>query len=379
MGVIGCIFGYMLCMMFDITSIIITSDLLKRIARIDEFKGAWRSLGTLAPDRLSALRRIATIESIASSTRIEGSKLSDREVESLLTQLQVTSFATRDEQEVAGYAAVMELVFSSWQHIPFTENHIKQLHRDLLKYSEKDLRHRAKYKITPNSVAAFDSQGKQIGIIFETVSPFDTPQRMAELMEWITAERTADKVHPLIIIAIWNVIFLEIHPFQDGNGRLSRILTTLLMLQSGYGFVPYSSLESVIEQNKDAYYLALRRTQSTIRQPSPDWQPWIDFFVQSVTTQVRNLEAKLEVERIVLAELPALSLTIIDFARNHGRVTMAQAIRLTGASRNTLKMHFRSLQAKGTLVQRGRARGTWYELGETTLSTAALSKTTLSK
>ena len=365
--------------MFDITSIVITSDQLKRIARIDEFKGAWRSLGTLAPDRLSALRRIATIESIASSTRIEGSKLSDREVESLLTQLQVTSFATRDEQEVAGYAAVMELVFSSWQHIPFTENHIKQLHRDLLKYSEKDSRHRAKYKITPNSVAAFDSQGKQIGIIFETVSPFDTPQRMAELMEWITAERTADKVHPLIIIAIWNVIFLEIHPFQDGNGRLSRILTTLLMLQSGYAFVPYSSLESVIEQNKDAYYLALRRTQSTIRQPSPDWQPWIDFFVQSVTTQVGNLEAKLEVERIVLAELPALSLTIIDFARNHGRVTMAQAIRLTGASRNTLKMHFRSLQAKGTLVQRGRARGTWYELGETTLSTTALSKTTLSK
>jgi Fic family protein len=146
------------------------------------------------------------------------------------------------------------------------------------------------------------------------------------------------------------------------------------MLQSGYGFVPYSSLESVIEQNKDAYYLALRRTQSTIRQPSPDWQPWIDFFVQSVTTQVRNLEAKLEVERIVLAELPALSLTIIDFARNHGRVTMAQAIRLTRASRNTLKMHFRSLQAKGILVQRGRARGAWYELGETALSTAALSK-----
>ena len=367
MVVIGSFFGCIIERMFDIDSILIKADQLKRIARIDEFKGAWRSLGTLAPDRLNALRRIATIESIASSTRIEGSKLTDREVESLFTQLQVTSFATRDEQEVAGYAAVMELVFSSWQHIPFTENHIKQLHRDLLKYSEKDSRHRANYKTTSNSVAGFDSQGKQIGIIFETTSPFDTPRRMEELMAWISAERTAGKLHPLIIIAIWNVIFLEIHPFQDGNGRLSRILTMLLMLQAGYAFVPYSSLESVIERNKDAYYLALRRTQLTIRDPSPDWHSWIDFFVQSVSTQVGNLEAKLEVERIVLAPLPALSLAIIEFARNHGRVTRAQAIRLTGSSRNTLKLHFRSLRANGTLVQRGRARGAWYELGQTPL------------
>jgi len=356
--------------MIDVGSIISTAAQLKLVARIDEFRGSWRSLGTLAPDRLISLRRVATIESIASSTRIEGSKLTDREVEALLSQLHVTSFATRDEQEVAGYATVMELVFSSWQHIPFTENHIKQLHRDLLKYSEKDARHRARYKTTPNSVVAFDAQGKQIGVIFETATPFETPLRMRELMEWVTDERAADKVHPLFIIAIWNVIFLEIHPFQDGNGRLSRILTTLLMLQAGYAFVPYSSLESVIERNKDEYYLALRRTQMTIRSRSPDWHPWIDFFLRSVATQVGNLETKLDVERIVLAALPAHSLAIVDFARNHGRVTMAEAIRLTGASRNTLKMHFRSLAASGTLVPRGRARGAWYELGETLLTTS---------
>lgn len=153
----------------------ITPEVLALIAEIDEFKGAWRALGTLAPERLSALRRVATIESIGSSTRIEGSKLSDREVERLLSKLDIKTFASRDEQEVAGYAAVMETAFRSWADIPLTENHIKQLHRDLLAYSEKDGWHRGNYKTSANSVAAFDETGKQIGIVFETASPFDTP------------------------------------------------------------------------------------------------------------------------------------------------------------------------------------------------------------
>jgi len=279
----------------------ITPEILTLIARIDEFKGAWRALGTLAPDRLSALRRVATIESIGSSTRIEGSKLSDREVELLLSNLEIKSFATRDEQEVAGYAELMDLVFSSWQDIPFTENHIKQLHQILLRYSEKDTWHRGNYKTHSNSVAAFDETGAQIGIVFETASPFDTPRLMTELVAWVNQERETARLHPLLIIALCVVVFLEIHPFQDGNGRLSRVLTTLLLLQTGYAYVPYSSLESVIEQSKEAYYLALRQTQGTIRTESPNWQPWLVFFLRSLAEQVRRLEKKVERERIVLA------------------------------------------------------------------------------
>src|SRR3989339_1831493 len=160
--------GVVLGAMIQSSTIHITPEILTLIARIDEFKGAWRALGTLAPDRLSALRRVATIESIGSSTRIEGSKLSDREVERLLSNLQIKNFTSRDEQEVAGYAEVMELVFSSWQDITFTENHIKQLHQNLLVYSEKDAWHRGNYKTTSNSVAAFDENGTQIGIVFQT-------------------------------------------------------------------------------------------------------------------------------------------------------------------------------------------------------------------
>ena len=340
----------------------ITPEILNLIARIDEFKGAWRALGTLAPERLSALRRVATIESIGSSTRIEGSKLTDREVERLLSNLAIQSFDTRDEQEAAGYAELMDLVFSSWQDIPFNENHIKQLHQILLSHSEKNARHRGQYKTNSNSVAAFDESGTQIGIVFETATPFDTPRLMAELALWVNDEREAGALHPLLIIAIFVVVFLEIHPFQDGNGRLSRVLTTLLLIQAGYAYVPYSSLESVIELNKEAYYLALRQTQGTIRTDAPNWQPWLVFFLRALAEQVRRLEKKVEREKIVLAALPGLSLRIVEFAREHGRVTMMDAIKLTGVSRNTLKQHFRALTERNHLELRGSGRGVWYGL-----------------
>ena len=347
--------------MLNADSLQITPSILGLIARIDEFKGAWRALGALAPERLIALRRVATIESIGSSTRIEGSKLTDREIERLLSNLAITSFETRDEQEVAGYAELMEIVFDSWPNIPFDENHIKQLHQILLRHSEKDTRHRGHYKTNSNSVA-FDESGRQIGVVFETASPFDTPRFMSELVEWVNQERNKATLHPLLVIGIFVVVFLEIHPFQDGNGRLSRALTTLLLLQAGYAYVPFSSLESVIELNKEAYYLALRQTQGTIRTPTPNWQPWIEFFLHSLTEQMRRLEKKVEREHAVLATLPTLSLQIVEFAREHGRISIGEAITLTGAGRNTLKPHFKNLVERGHLVQQGKGRGTWYSL-----------------
>lgn len=348
--------------MLKTDTIQITPDLLSLISEIDEFKGAWRALGTLAPERLKALRHVATIESIGSSTRIEGSKLTDREVERLLANLEIQKFSTRDEQEVAGYAQVMETVFQAWGDIPFTENHIKQLHRDLLRHSDKDERHRGEYKTLRNDVGAFDADGKMIGIVFETATPFDTPRKMQELIAWLNEARELGRIHPLLIVAVFIVVFLEIHPFQDGNGRLSRILTTLLLLQAGYAYVPYSSLESVIENSKEAYYLALHQTQGTIRSDAPNWQPWLGFFLGALQQQKRRLATKVEREKLVMATLPELAVQIIDHARQHGRVTMADMIRITGASRNTLKEHFRRLQKQGHLVRHGTGKGSWYAL-----------------
>ncbi|MEI2812325.1 MAG: DUF977 family protein [Burkholderiaceae bacterium] len=349
--------------MFNIKSITITPEILGMISRIDEFKGSWRALGTLAPERLKALRHVATIESIGSSTRIEGSKLTNSQVEALLAKLEIQSFETRDEQEVAGYANVMELLFSSWESIPFNENHITQLHRDLLAHSTKDERHRGKYKTHSNTVAAFDAEGKQVAVVFETATPFDTPRLMQELVEWVRYMRSTESLHPLLIVAVFVVVFLEIHPFQDGNGRLSRVLTTLLLLQAGYAYVPYSSLESVIEQNKQAYYVALRQTQGTIRTEEPNWQSWITFFLSSLCSQIKNLEEKMANEHLLLATLPAIAVQLIDLARKQGRITLIHAVELTGANRNTIRANLKKLVADGHLKQHGiTGRGVWYGL-----------------
>ncbi|MCE2984389.1 MAG: Fic family protein [Burkholderiales bacterium] len=348
--------------MMQTDSIQITPELLALITEVDEFKGAWRALGTLAPERLKALRHVATIESIGSSTRIEGSKLTDREVERLLANLEIKRFSSRDEQEVAGYAEVMETVFHAWADIPITENYIKQLHRDLLRHSEKDERHRGEYKTLRNDVGAFDAAGKLIGIVFETATPFDTPRRMTELVKWLNDARELKRIHPLLIVAVFIVTFLEIHPFQDGNGRLSRILTTLLLLQAGYAYVPYSSLESVIENSKEGYYLALRQTQGTIRTETPNWQPWLIFFIRALQQQKRRLAVKVEREKNTLAALPELAVKILDYVRDNGRVTTRDMVRETGASPNTLKATFTSLVEKGLLVRHGGGRSTWYAL-----------------
>ncbi len=342
------------------TSLIITPQMLSLIAEIDEFKGAWRALGTLAPDRLSALRRVATIESIGSSTRIEGSKLSDGDVERLLSNIEIRSFATRDEQEVAGYAEAMETVFASFAEITPTENHIKQLHRDLLAHSSKDARHRGAYKTHSNHVSAFDAQGKEIGVVFETATPFNTPGLMVELVEWLNVTLDQKQLHPLLAIAIFTVVFLEIHPFQDGNGRLSRVLTTLLLLRSGYAYVPYSSLESIIEASKEGYYLALRRTQGSIRSDAPAWEPWIGYFLQSLRQQKNRLEAKISHEHLVVGRLPELSVRILEMAKADGRITNSQVAEVTGANRNTVKKHLQTLVLARHLVQHGSGKGTWY-------------------
>jgi len=243
--------------------LIITNEILQLVAEIEEFKGSWKALGTLAPERLVVLKRIATIESIASSTRIEGVKLSDRQVEQLLSNLDTKTLRNRDEEEVAGYSEVMQIIFESSEIISITENYIKQLHSILLRYSSKDQRHRGNYKTLDNNVEAFDADGKRLGIVFETATPFETPRLMEDLVFWTRDTLDQNQLHPLIVIAIFVVKFLAIHPFQDGNGRLSRILTTFLLLKTGYNYVPYSSLETIIEQNKESYYLALRRTQQS--------------------------------------------------------------------------------------------------------------------
>ena len=260
---------------------------------------------------------------------------------------------------MAGYAEVMDTVFENYAAIPLTENHLKQLHTTLLRHASKDERHRGEYKKLPNHVEAFGPAGERLGVIFATASPFETPLRMQELVVW-TREALADASwHPLLVIGLFVVEFLAIHPFQDGNGRLSRVLTTLLLLHAGYSYVPFSSLESIVEQNKDGYYLALRRTQGTLQNDAPDWEPWLLFFLRALRAQKDRLAAKL-VRDPRLEGLHPDALAILEYVRAEGRMTTGRAEKLTNAPRPTVKTRLTELVKRGLLVRHGRGRGAWY-------------------
>ena len=258
----------------------------------------------------------------------------------------------------------MDTVFESFEHIPVTENHIRQLHRTLLQFSSKDERHRGDYKTLDNHVAAFDAKGNQLGIVFETASPFETPFAMKRLIEWMEEADRDGVLHPLLITGILVVWFLAIHPFQDGNGRLSRVLTTLLLLRHGYSYVPYASLESVIEENKEFYYKALRRTQSTLRGKRVEWDAWLLFFLRCLVRQKDNLNAKIQIEQKRVEASSPLAASIMRLLDDADSLTLAEAVKATAANRNTLKAKMSELVDAGMLTRHGRGRGVYYTKGQ---------------
>jgi Fic family protein len=257
----------------------------------------------------------------------------------------------------------MDIIFQSYEEMRLTENHIKQLHQILLKHSHKDERHRGAYKTLDNHVVAYDADGIEIGIVFETSTPFNTPRKMEDLVHWVNKAITEESMHPLLIVAIFIVVFLAIHPFQDGNGRLSRIITTLMLLRAGYAYVPYSSMERVVEDNKDLYYKALRRTQTTLKNEKPDWESWIGFFLRCLKKQKDVLAKRLQQETIISQDdsnLPELSLKILALLNEHSRLTIAQIVEHTGAVQSTLKVRLRELVNAERIKRHGKARATWY-------------------
>jgi len=336
-----------------------TPRIVKLIAEIDEFKGYWGGMENLSSQTLSSMRILATIESIGSSTRIEGAKLSNRQVAALLDGLDINSFRSRDEQEVAGYARGMQLIHDSFEEIELSENNIKYLHKVIMQFSEKDRRHLGEYKKHPNHVAAFDSDGNQIGIVFKTATPLDTPRLMEKLVQTVQERFQDQDLHPLMTIADFVVRFLAIHPFQDGNGRLSRILTNLLLLRNGYAFVQYSSHERIVEANKDNYYKALKTSQDKLKSQGDFSITWLEFFLELLKKQKDDLKVKIERERKA-NQLPELSEKICSLANDHSRITVAFITNELQANRNTVKKHLQNLVKNGRLVKHGKGRGSYY-------------------
>lgn len=271
----------------------LSQEILQKITQIDEFKGLWKGSLRLSPQTLGRLKRSVLITSTGASTRIEGSRMSDGEVARLIQGLKSTPPKGRDAQEVAGYADLLGRIFDNWKTLKITEGQIFHFHKILLNFSEKDKTHKGKYKATDNKVVMRKEDGEEI-VIFDPTPPYLTKKEMDDVLFWLNGEMEKKETHPLMLIANFIFEFLAIHPFRDGNGRLSRALTTLLLLKTGYTYVPYVSLDEIIEERKIDYYLALRKTQSKHKTEREDIAPWLNFLLDALIEQIRRAKEIME-------------------------------------------------------------------------------------
>ena len=334
-------------------------EIWSKTARIDELKGRWVSGATLNPQVLGRLKRSVLITSTGASTRIEGSRLSDEDIEKLMRGLSVQKFVNRDQQEVKGYYELLSNVFESWDRLSFSESTIKHFHKELLKYVDKDKLHRGEYKKSENKVHMIDAAGKSVGILFDTTPAYLTPKEMLELVEATRKAFDEKRYHPLIIIGNFLVEFLLIHPFQDGNGRLSRVLTNLLLLKSGYEYVPYVSHEKLIEDNKADYYIALRKSQKTMRGRKPNISSWLELFLSVVYKQSEmaiHLLSKESVEKL----LSPKQLVVWEFLQGVDVVTPGEISTKTKVARPTVKQVLNKLLILKKIERVGQGRTTRY-------------------
>lgn len=346
---------------FDFTS---NQRILQLIAQIDGFKGKWNITEKLENRYLKELRQIATIESIGSSTRIEGATLTDEEIVELLKDIKITKLETSEKQEVIGYYDVLELIYSSYTDIKISENYIKQLHKILLKHSKKDERHRGSYKFLSNKVVANYPTGEQ-KVIFATTEPAMVEKEMHELIEWTNSQLEKKDIHTLIVIGSFIYGFLSIHPFQDGNGRLSRLLTTLCLLQNDYSFIQYISFENHIEQHKKSYYEALMSGQKNRGTEKERIDHWLIFFLESLKTLTQKLEQKYDVFKSKGGYMNDRQKLIIDFINDNQPIKVGDLGRqFPEINLNTLKKDLQYLRKEQLLTMIGKGKGSMYILSE---------------
>ena len=338
---------------------ILPPEIWSKTALIDELKGQWISGAKLNPQVLGRLKRSVLITSTGASTRIEGSRLSDEDVEKLMRGLSVQKFVDRDKQEVKGYYKLLSNIFESWERLSLSESTIKHFHKELLKYVDKDKLHRGEYKKTENKVHMVSPAGKSVGILFDTTPAYLTPKEMLELVEVTKQGLQEKRYHPLIIIGNFLVDFLLIHPFKDGNGRLSRVLTNLLLLKCGYEYIPYVSHEKLVEDNKVDYYMALRKSQNTMRGRKPNIVPWLEFFLSIVYKQAEmaiQLLSKESIDKI----LSPKQLVVWKYLQGVDEAAPGEITTKTKVARPTVKQVLSKLLALKKIERVGLGRTTRY-------------------
>ncbi len=334
-------------------------SIINLISQIDQLKGQWVGGAQLSPQLLGRLKRSVLITSTGASTRIEGSKLTDDEIEKFIRGLSTRKLVDRDSQEVKGYYELLQVIFDEYQNVTFSENTMLELHARLLKYSDKDVRHRGDYKKLENNVQIRDETGRVISVLFETAPAYLAPKQTQELIAWVQTASEKRTYHPLLITANFIVEFLKIHPFLDGNGRLSCALTNLLLLQAGFAYMPYVSLEKLIEDNKTDYYVALRASQTTFESPSETVEPWVTFFLNVCMQQAEQAISLLSGENLERTLSPN-QLLVWQYVQSVDEATIRGAAESTGVVRPTVRQAFERLLELKLIERFGLGRSTRY-------------------
>lgn len=334
--------------------------ILNLISKIDLYKGKWNSIEKQENIYLKELRKIATIQSIGSSTRIEGATLTDAEIKDLLNNVILKELKSRDEQEVIGYYDTLEIIYENYGNIPLSESYIKQLHQLLLKYSDKDDRHRGQYKSLANKIVANYPEGIQ-KVIFNTTEVHLVASEITNLIDWTNEQTETAEIHPLIVIANFIYEFLSIHPFQDGNGRLSRLLTTLQLLQNDYLFIQYVSFENLIEKSKKEYYQALMDGQKNRNKESENIAEWTLFFLNKLSELTQKLDAKYDVFKEKGGYLNERQKEIKEY------IELRQPLKISDIAKNfkkinihTLKKDLQYMKQEKMISSIGKGKGTVY-------------------
>jgi Fic family protein len=329
------------------------------IGEIDGIKGEFKGGLRMTPQAITSLKRSVLVTSAGASTRIEGSKLDDSEVEKVMQGLMASKFAERDYQEVQGYLETLQNVFDSFQTLPLREGVISSLHNELLKYSDKDKNHKGKYKQGENTVGILGADGKVAKILFDPTPAFLAPAEMTELVDWTYEALEQNRFHPLLVIANFIVEFLKIHPFEDGNGRLSRVMTNLLLLRSGYQFMQYVSHEQIVERRKDEYYIALRKSQETFKTENDTIAPWLNFFLAVIKEQATNALKYLEEEHIEDTLSPK-QYEVWKYISSVNEAGVGEVVEKTGIALGTARQALDRLVELDKIKRVGRGRGTRY-------------------
>ena len=337
----------------------ISQEVWLKITKLESLRGRWDGSTKLHHHILNRLKKSVLITSTGSSTRIEGSKLSDKEIEKMIKGLAIEKFTTRDKQEVRGYYELLNNTFSSWETLKLSEGLIKHFHKELLKYVDKDVEHRGDYKKKENTVQMVDKEGNVLGTLFATTKAYLTPKEMTELVEWTIASLKSQQYHPVLVISNFIVEFLKIHPFTDGNGRLSRILTNFLLLKQGFLYMPYISHEKIVEDNKPEYYLALRQTQKSFSSSNQNLNPWLNFFLDTLLTQAEQANKLLSQEQVESMLSPSQQ-KVWDYISNADAVSPGQIAKDTKIPRPTINQITNKLISLKMIERLGLGSATMY-------------------